>query len=578
MIIIGISYGYHDSAIAFLEHGKLVAAVQEERFTRVKNDRAFPVKALSWLAERHPGSRNPDLIAYYENPDLKKERIQATRGLFPFSPTRGDMNVLNVDNPGKQEVKDFIFDNISKCGIDVRNSHLYFSEHHFSHAASAFFTSQFPSSAILTVDGVGEWDSTCFFKAADEEIEKIWSKEFPASIGLVYSAFTDFLGFKVNSGEYKVMGLAPYGNPIYRDLILENIFNVKREGDYFVNDEYFGFDDTGRSFSNKLSDLLGCEPRHPRARIGTVHTNIAASIQSALNIVMVALAKNVIDVTGEKYLCMAGGVALNCVANSHILRETRIAGLHIQPAAGDAGAALGAALRAAVANNDLKSRVDMGSCLLGPDFSAQEIKATLEKAGAVYEMLDEEYVAKYAARDVVGGKAVGWFQGGLEFGPRALGGRSIVADPRDPDMQKKLNLKIKFRESFRPFAPAVLEEHAGTWFDGCNESPYMLLTTMLKDEHRFSVAEKEKEMSGLERLKLLRSKVPAITHVDFSARVQTVSRQRNYTFWRLISYFFEMTGIPMVVNTSFNVRGEPIVCTPEDAFSCFMRTNLDVLH
>ena len=585
MYILGISAFYHDSAACLLKDGEIIAAVQEERFTRIKHDAAFPRQAIQYcLKEAQISADKIDSVVFYEKPFIKFERLLETYLAYApkgFSSFAKAMPVW---------IKDKLFQKLaiikeltSSLSEGVNwNERLLFSEHHLSHAASAFYPSPFDKAAVLTLDGVGEWTTTSLAVGNGKALKVIKEIHFPHSLGLLYSAFTYYTGFKVNSGEYKVMGLAPYGEPRYADLIREKLITIAEDGSFQLDMSYFDYA-TGLTMTNKKFDsLFGGPPRTPEAELTQREMDLAASVQKVTEDIVVQLAKGIVKETGERNLCLAGGVALNCVANGILLRKKIFDNIWIQPAAGDAGGALGAALSVwhSLHRGERKSssRGDsMKGAYLGPEFSDVEIESELNACGAVYEKLSESCLTDTVAEALVNQKAVGWMQGRMEFGPRALGGRSIIADPRSTLAQKQLNLKVKYRESFRPFAPSVLREDVGEWFEHDIDSPYMLLVADVKKDRRLKMTKEEEALFGIDKINVPRSSVPAITHVDYSARIQTVHADTNPRYHAVISKFKEKTGCPMVVNTSFNVRGEPIVCTPTDAFKCFMGTELDVL-
>lgn len=575
--ILGISAYYHDSAACLLRDGEIVAAAQEERFTRKKNDFSFPAHAVDYCL-RQGGIRARDLevVAFYDKPFIKFERIlksylaQAPAGLRSF--------LKAVPLWMKQKL--WIRDDIARhVGFDGK---IIFPEHHQSHAASAFYPSPYREAAFLTIDGVGEWATTSFGTGRDNRLDIRAEIHFPHSLGLLYSAFTYYTGFKVNSGEYKLMGLAPYGEPEYRDLILEKLVDLKEDGSFRLNMEYFDYC-TGLTMTGpRFHRLFGGPPRDPESVIDQRIMNLARSIQEVTEIIILKMVEHVHRQTGCRYLCLAGGVALNCVANGRILRESAFEDIWIQPAAGDAGGALGAALFAWHGWLGRDRVVEPGGdrqqgSYLGPEFSDNEIREFLRRQGCRFVELSEDRLLETVADQINAGRVIGWFQGRMEYGPRALGNRSIIGDARSTTMQETINLKIKFRESFRPFAPSVLRERAGDYFDLDRESPYMLLVAPVREELRHRPTEEEQRLSGLARLKVPRSTIPAVTHVDCSARVQTVSEKDNPLYHRLLRTFDERHGCGVIVNTSFNVRGEPIVCTPEDAYRCFMRTGMDTL-
>jgi carbamoyltransferase len=580
--ILGISAFYHDSAAALIEDGRIVAAAQEERFTRKKHDARFPVNAIRYcLTESGSGMGAVDRVVFYDKPFLKFERLLET--YLTYAP-RG-YNSFRMAVPlwlrEKLFLKDLLLKELTKMSSNGRwNGELLFSEHHLSHAASAFFPSPFDEAIVLTMDGVGEWATTSAAIGKGNTLEVRKEIHFPHSLGFLYSAFTYYTGFKVNSGEYKVMGLAPYGEPKYKDKILEHLIDVKADGSFRLNVSYFDFCTGLTMTSQRFHDLFGGPPRKPDQPLTPYHMDLAASIQAATEEIVLRLTRALGEQTGIRNLCLAGGVALNCVANGKVLRDGRFARIYIQPAAGDAGGALGAALagyhlqlgRERTANGDA-----MRGAYLGPAYSEQEIEQRLTQCGARFERLDDRALIGTAAEDLARSKALGWFQGRMEFGPRALGNRSILGDARSSTMQKTLNLKIKYRESFRPFAPSVLRERVSDWFEMDCDSPYMLLVADVVKPRRREMSEEERRLFGIDKLNVPRSEIPAVTHVDYSARVQTVHEDTNPRYYALLSAFERKTGCAVLVNTSFNVRGEPIVCTPEDAFRCFMGNELDVL-
>lgn len=585
MKILGISAYYHDAAAALIVDGQIVAAAQEERFTRTKHDSSFPAHAVKYCLDE-AGLRGADLdhVAFYDKPFLKFERLLETYLAFAprgFSSFRSALPVWVKD---KLFQKDGLLKELrATVANDVDwSSRLLFSEHHLSHAASAFFPSPFARAAVITMDGVGEWTTTSLAIGNGSELQVLREIHFPHSIGLLYSAFTYYTGFKVNSGEYKVMGLAPYGEPRYASLIKEHLIDIKEDGSFRLDMDYFDYCTGLRMTNDKFDKLFGGPARQPEAVLTQREMDLAASIQAVTEEVVLKLAKGIAKETGERNVCMAGGVALNCVANGKLLRERVFDRMWLQPAAGDAGGALGAAL---VANHMYSrqprklngSRDSMRGSYLGPSFKQQDVERRLTGAGARFESLSENEMLDRCARALADGKAIGWHQGRMEFGPRALGGRSILGDARSPTMQKLLNLKVKYRESFRPFAPSVLREHVAEWFELDDDSPYMLLVADVGKEHRIAMSEEQQRLFGIDKLNVPRSTIPAVTHVDYSARVQTIHADTNPRYHGLISRFFELTRCPVIVNTSFNVRGEPIVCTPEDSFRCFMGTDIEVL-
>ena len=583
--ILGISAFYHDSAACIIKDGEIIAAAQEERFTRKRHDASFPSHAIKYcMQEAQIDSDQIDSVTFYEKPFTKFERLLET--YLAFAPK----GFISFAKAMPVWIKDKLFQKTaiikelkSTFGKETDwNERLMFSEHHLSHAASAFYPSPFESAAVLTLDGVGEWTTTSMAVGKGNDLKVLKEIHFPHSLGLLYSAFTYYTGFKVNSGEYKVMGLAPYGEARFTDLILEKLITVADDGSFHIDMSYFNYA-TGLTMTNKKFDkLFGGPPRAPEAELTQREMDLAASIQKVTEDIVIKLTKGIAKETGERNLCLAGGVALNCVVNGIILREKIFDNIWIQPAAGDAGGALGAALSVWYLDNQSERKISsagdaMKGSYLGPAFSDSEIEKELKKCGAVFKKCSENELIEHVTSALVNEKVVGWMQGRMEFGPRALGGRSIIADPRSPKMQKQLNLKVKYRESFRPFAPSVLCDDVGDWFEHYSDSPYMLLVANVKkDKHRI-MTDKEKSLFGIEKLNVPRSSVPAITHVDYSARIQTVHSNTNPRYHALISNFKKMTGCPLVINTSFNVRGEPIVCTPKDAFKCFMGTDLDVL-
>jgi len=585
MRILGLSAFYHDSAAALLVDGRIVAAAQEERFTRKKQDARFPISAIGYcLEEAGITLDDVDYVAFYEKPFIKFERLLETYVAFAPRGFQSFSTAIPVWIREKLFQKNIIRDELKKLSPDFDwKNKLLFTEHHVSHAASAFYASPFEEAAILTMDGVGEWctGSTAIGRGKDLKILK--ELHFPHSLGLLYSAVTYYLGFKVNSGEYKVMGLAPYGQPVYADRIIEHLMDLKEDGSFRLDLSYFDYC-TGLTMTNqKFVDLFGEPVRDPEKDLLTpFHMNVAASIQKVAEIVMLRLARALAREQNVENLCLAGGVALNCVANGKILRDGAFKNIWVQPAAGDAGGSVGAALavwhqflgreRKLNGGRDL-----MQGAFLGPAFAQDEVESRLNKAGAHFEAHSDPEVIEQAANALVMGDAVGWIQGRMEFGPRSLGARSILGDPRSPSMQKMLNLQIKYRESFRPFAPAVLREDVSDWFDLDVDSPYMLLVADVKRERRRRMTNEEEMLFGIDKLNVVRSDIPAVTHIDYSARVQTVHADTNPRFHELISRFKDKTGCPVLVNTSFNVRGEPIVCTPEDAFRCFMGNEIELL-
>jgi carbamoyltransferase len=584
MKILGISAFYHDSAACLLIDGEIIAAVQEERFSRKKHDSGFPSNSIRYcLAQARITLFDIDFIAFYDKPFLKFDRLFET--YLAFAP-RGFKNFstsLPVWLKDKLFQKKIISDALSSSwGKGPWEERLVFSEHHVSHAASAFFPSPFARAAVLTMDGVGEWATTSLAIGNGKSLSIYKEILFPHSLGLLYSAITYYTGFKVNSGEYKVMGLAPYGDPKYVSLIKENLIDIKEDGSFALNMSYFNYC-TGLTMTNHRFDrLFGGPPRNQESPLTQKEMDIAASIQVVLEEVVLKLAKNISNVTGERNLCLAGGVALNCVANGKLQREKLFDQIWIQPAAGDAGGSLGAALAThfIMLNQPRKESTGedmMKGSYLGPEFNQTEIIERLTKIGANFSILDECDLIEKTTQSLANGKAVGWMSGRMEFGPRALGARSIIADPRSPVMQKMLNLKVKFRESFRPFAPSILREDVSNWFEMECDSPYMLLVADILKNKRKQMTKDEQALFGIDKLNISRSDIPAVTHVDYSARIQTVHQETNPRYYELLEKFKELTGCPVLINTSFNVRGEPIVCTPEDAYKCFMGTELDIL-
>ena len=585
--ILGLSCYYHDSAAALLKNGEIVAAAQEERFSRKKHDSGFPSNAINYcLKSQNIFIDDIDQIIYYEKPLLTFERLLETylevspRGIKSF------IVAMQVWVKEKLFIKNDLKKNIQKLNINNTKTkskipELLFSEHHLSHAAAAFYPSPFNDAAILCMDGVGEWATTSAWKGLTNKIEPLWEINFPHSLGLLYSAFTYYCGFKVNSGEYKLMGLAPYGKALYVDEIKDNLIDIKEDGSFKLDMSYFkyhrGFRMTGRKFHN----LFGKKPRQPEEKLCQFHMDIAASIQLVTEEIVLKLAKSLRQETGMKNLCLAGGVALNCVANGKLLKAKIFDNIWIQPASGDAGSALGAALTVWFQKNKKNRNAlisdGMKGAYLGPEFSNEDIVDYLKKVNAPFHSLSDNDLFKILANELDNGKVIGWFNGRMEFGPRALGNRSIIGDPRNQRMQSIMNLKIKFRESFRPFAPSILEEDLNSQFEINTKSPYMLLVSPIKKELCTPMSENDEQLFGIDKLNIPRSIIPAITHVDYSARVQTVSKKTNERFYNLISAFKKKTGCPTIVNTSFNVRGEPIVCTPQDAYRCFMRTEMDIL-
>ena len=584
MRILGLSAYYHDSAAALIQDGDILAAVQEERFTREKHDAHFPANAIEYcLKSAGISPKEIDYVVFYDKPFLKFERLLETYVAFAPKGFNSFRKAIPLWLKEKLFQKKLICEELNKCGFEGDlASRLLFSEHHLSHTASAFFPSPFSRAAILTMDGVGEWATSSFALGKENKIEIHKEIHFPHSIGLLYSAFTYYTGFKVNSGEYKLMGLAPYGEPKYAQRILDHLIDLKTDGSFRLDLSYFNYCTGLTMTSARFHDLFGAPPRPAESMLTQKHMDIAASIQQVTEEVVLRLARSLVKETGEKNLCLAGGVALNCVANGKVLREGGQDHLWIQPASGDAGGALGAALAAYHLHLEQPRQLtDLGDSMkgsyLGPIFSDEKIVKRLEGVGAQFEVLEEDDLIRSCVKILEEGKAVGWFQGRMEFGPRALGARSILGDARSPQMQSVLNLKVKFRESFRPFAPSVLREDVSEWFDLDADSPYMLLVADIAKKYQRPMTGEQKRLFGIEKLNVPRSDIPAVTHVDYSARIQTVHRETNPRYHKLLSVFKSRTGCPVLVNTSFNVRGEPIVCTPEDAFRCFMGTGIEAL-
>lgn len=577
MNILGISAFYHDSAACLVRDGEIISAAQEERFTRKKHDAAFPVNAINFcLKDNDLTIQNIDYVAYYDKPFLTFERILET--YLSFAPTgiQSFVKALPLWIKKKLWMKEVIRKELQYEGKII------FPEHHESHAASAFFPSPFQEAAFVTMDGVGEWTTASYGIGKDNKVEILSEIKFPHSLGLLYSAFTYYTGFKVNSGEYKVMGLAPYGEPKYRDVILKELIDLKEDGSFKLNMEYFDYCVGLKMTNGKFDKLFDGPPRKPESGMTQREMDIARSVQEVIEEAVLKIARHIKKETGQKYLCLAGGVSLNCVANGKLLREGTFDNIWIQPAAGDAGAAVGAALFAWYQYLDSKRDADdqhdfQKGSYLGPKFDDSYIENYLKENNIPFEKLTKEEIPEKIA-DLIGDeKVIGWFQGKMEFGPRALGARSIIGDARSPKMQETMNLKIKFRESFRPFAPSVIMERAADYFEIDRESPYMLLVAQVKKELQREMTSDEQKFFGLDKLHVVRSSVPAITHVDYSARIQTVDGEYNRQYYEMLKKFDEKYGCPIIINTSFNVRGEPIVCTPEDAYLCFMRTNMDYL-
>jgi carbamoyltransferase len=584
MRVLGLSAFYHDSAAALVEDGRITAAAQEERFSRRKHDARFPHHAIEYcLGEAGVRLGAVDLVAFYDKPFLKFERLLETYTAFAPRGFRSFRQAMPLWLREKLFQKSLLERELKALGPGVDWRHkLVFAEHHQSHAASAFFASPFTEAAVLTLDGVGEWATSSLAVGRGHELTMLREIHFPHSLGLLYSAFTYYTGFKVNSGEYKVMGLAPYGTPVYRDRILDHLIDLKADGSFRLDMSYFDYCAGLRMTNRRFDDLFGGPPRGPDELLDQRHMDLAASIQAVTEEVMLRLSRAAVKETGLNKLCLAGGVALNCVANGRIVRDGQVEEIWVQPAAGDAGGALGAALcayhglagkpRAADGETDA-----MRGSYLGPAFAQGEIEARLDAEGARFTVLEEDEMLGSTADALADGKAVGWFQGRMEFGPRALGARSILGDARSSSMQRQLNLKVKYRESFRPFAPSILREDLADWFELDIDSPYMLVVGPVKSDLRRAMTVEEEALFGIDKLNVPRSTIPAVTHVDYSARIQTVHSATNPLYHRLISAFKARTGCPVIVNTSFNVRGEPIVCSPEDAFHCFMGTDMEQL-
>ncbi len=583
MKILGISAFYHDSAAALISDGEIVAAAQEERFTRKKHDSGFPRQAVEFCL-RQAGTRlaGVDRVVFYDKPFLKFERLLETYLAFAPRGVRSFRMAMPLWVREKLFQRELLGGELRRLDEGFSPKRLLFAEHHLSHAASAFYPSPFEEAVILTMDGVGEWATTSVGIGRGADIRLTKEIHFPHSLGLLYSAVTYYTGFKVNSAEYKVMGLAPYGTPRYVQEIYDNLVDVKPDGSFRLNLDFFDYC-TGLTMTNeKFDKLFGGPARQPDEPLTGRHMDVAASVQRVLEEIVLRITRSLAAETGIGNLCLAGGVALNCVANGRILRDGAFRNLWIQPAAGDAGGALGAALSAyhsfAAQPRVISGSTDsMQGAYLGPEFPQTEIETRLRAAGARFHVLDDESLLSACAEELISGAALGWFQGRMEFGPRALGARSILADARSPKTQSLLNLKVKFRESFRPFAPSVLRERVADWFELDGDSPYMLLVANVREDHRIPMTPAQEALFGIEKLNVPRSDIPAVTHVDYSARIQTVHGATNPRYYALLQQFYERTGCPVIVNTSFNVRGEPIVCTPEDAFHCFMGTNMEAL-
>jgi carbamoyltransferase len=581
--ILGISAFYHDSAACILKDGEIIAAAQEERFTRKKHDPSYPHNAIEFVLKYASLRLNEvDQIVFFEKPFLKFERLLETyvafapKGFISFS------KAMPLWIKEKLFQKNLLFNKLKEHDKNYKSDeNIFFSDHHLSHAASAFFPSPFEEAIVLTADGVGEWATTTVAIGNGNKLDIKKEIHFPHSLGLLYSAFTYYTGFKVNSGEYKLMGLAPYGNPIYEDKI-HQLVDIKEDGTFRLNQDYFNYATGLTMTTSKFHNLFGQKPRNPKhEKLTQFHMDIAASIQKVTEDIMINLSKSLRKEYNIKNLCLAGGVALNCVANGKILSAKIFDNIWVQPAAGDAGGSLGAALALWHLDQGNERKInlndDMKGSYLGPEFTQNQIEEELKSIGAIYESVSYEKLINLTSEHLSKEKAIGWFQGRMEFGPRALGGRSILGDPRSEKMQKNLNLKVKYRESFRPFAPSILKEDLSNWFNLNVDSPYMLLVAEIKSDKKIEMTEDQKQLFGIDKLNIKRSEIPAVTHVDYSARIQTVTQKNNKPYFDLISKFKEITGCPVIVNTSFNVRGEPIVNTPTDAFNCFMGTELDYL-
>jgi carbamoyltransferase len=581
--VLGISAFYHDSAAAIIVDGEIIAAAQEERFTRKKHDASYPKNSINYVLKEASLKLNEvDQIVFYEKPFLKFERLLET--YIGFSPSGFKSFSMSMPLWLREKLfqKKMLFDALKEQDNDFNDiKKINFSEHHLSHAASVFFSSPYEEAIILTLDGVGEWATTTISLGKNNKINILKEIHFPHSLGLFYSAFTYFLGFKVNSGEYKVMGLAPYGEPRFKDIILEKLIDVKEDGSFRLNMDYFNYATGLTMTNNKFAKLFNMERREPENKLLQIHMDIAASIQAVTEEIVLKITRFLFKEFKIENLCMAGGVALNCVANGKILKEGLFKNIWIQPASGDAGGALGAAQAFYYQELDNKREIlktdSMKGSYLGPQFTDDEVENELKNCGANFKKLNLDQIIKDTAKALSQEKAVGWFQGRMEFGPRSLGNRSIIADSRSEKMQKNLNLKVKYRESFRPFAPAVLYEKVSEWFEINSESPYMLLVADVKKSKQLQMSNEQKNLFGIDKLNVKRSSIPSVTHVDYSARIQTVHKETNPIFHKLIEEFERITKYPVLVNTSFNVRGEPIVCTATDAFNCFMGTDLDVL-
>ena len=581
--ILGISAFYHDSAASLIIDSEIIAAAQEERFSRKKHDSKFPTNAIKYvLAEAKLELHQVDKIVFFEKPFLKFERLIETYVAFAPAGFKSFLTSMPIWLKEKLFQKKLIFKKLQEIDLNFEDTNkIFFSEHHYSHAASAFYPSPFEKALILTLDGVGEWATTSIAIGEKNNIEIIKEIHFPHSIGLLYSAFTYYLGFKVNSGEYKVMGLAPYGEAKYKDIIFKNLIDLKEDGSFALNMKYFNYATGLTMINKKFSKLFDYPIRDPKKdNLTQFHMDIAASIQLVIEEIVLKITRSIAKEYNIKNLCLAGGVALNCVSNGKILKEKIFNNIWIQPSSGDAGGSLGAALAFYYRELNKPREIfkdQMKGSYLGPSFDDDIIETKLNSLEAKYTKMSEKDMTDTIAKELSNQKIVGWFQGRMEFGPRALGSRSIIADPRSKNMQKDLNIKVKFRESFRPFAPSVLIEDAKNWFDLETVSPYMLLVTTIKEKHQIETPKENKLLFGIDKLNVSRSSIPAVTHIDYSARIQTVHKETNYKYYNLIKRFKDMTGCPILVNTSFNVRGEPIVCSIEDAYNCFIGTNIDIL-
>ena len=585
VIILGISAYYHDSAATILVDGKIIACAQEERFSRKKGDAEFPSMSIKYcLSEAKIKLSDVDDIVFFEKPFLKFERLLETYLAFVPKGFKSFAIAMPIWLKQKLYQKKLIINELKKISKENINfeEKINFSEHHYSHAASAFFPSPYEEAVVLTIDGVGEWATSTYGIVKNNKLSLTNQIDYPHSLGLLYSSFTYFLGYKVNSGEYKVMGLAPYGKPLYKDLIYEKIIDVKEDGSFYLDQKYFNYSTGLTMVSKKFLKLFNSQRREPESKLTEFHMDVAASIQAVVEEIMLKITKNLYKKYKLENLCLAGGVALNCVANGKILKDSGFKNVWVQPAAGDSGGALGAAYALWYIKYNKERKVEnnndsMKGSYLGPSFTNEEIKIYLDKKKVVYKKFTDSEVLQRTAEELKKGKSVGWFQGRMEFGPRALGSRSILGDPRSESMQKNLNLKIKFRESFRPFAPAILNEYLEEWFNMSKKSPYMLFVSNILEKHHENISKEDKKKKGIDLLNIKRSSLPAITHVDYSSRIQTVHEETNPKFYGLIKEFHKQTGCPVLINTSFNVRGEPIVCSIEDAYNCFMKTNLDIL-